>query len=248
MTFRLPVAVLMIPLALAACGKKQEETATPAAAHGPVAPVAPPAGQDWTEVVSATPDGGYRMGNPNAAVKLVEYASLTCPHCRDFTAEAGEPLRDKYIRTGQVSWEYRPFILNGLDVAAFLLARCQGPQPFFKLAEQAYADQVNWVTKFEQMPPAEQQRIQALDPSQQFKALAQAAGLDGFFRARGLASAKEDQCLSDTAAAEALVKIRDHATNDLDVQGTPTFFIDGKLRDSIHTWPELDTALGQAIG
>ena len=244
---RLSAAGLLLPLALLACSKKAPE-AGPAAPAGPVAATAPPAGQDWTEVVSQTSDGGTRMGNPDAPVKLVEYASLTCPHCRDFTAEAADPLRNNYIRTGKVSWEYRPFLLNGLDTAAFLLARCQGAGPFFKLAEQTYADQLNWVGKYTKLTPAEQTAIGGMDPTVQFKKMAEAAGLDGFYRARGLPQAKADQCLADVKSAEDLVRIRDHATNDLNVTGTPTFFINGTIQDQVYTWEALDKNLAKAIG
>ena len=82
----------------------------------------PPAARprrDWTRTVVATPEGGFRMGNPNAPVKLVEYGSLTCRHCADFApgrdAAAG---RHAMSASGKVSYEYRNFILNGLDVAA----------------------------------------------------------------------------------------------------------------------------------
>lgn len=241
-------AGLLLSLALAACSKKAADTPAAAGPDGPVAAVAPPAGKDWTEVTAATADGGMRMGNPDAPVKLVEYASLTCPHCRDFTAEAAEPLRNKYIRTGKVSWEYRPFLLNGLDTAAFLLARCQGPAPFFALAEQTYADQVNWVGKYMKMTPAEQSQLQAMDPDQQFKRMAAYSGLDAFYRARGLAQAKEDQCLGDVKAAEELVRIRDRATNELNVTGTPTFFINGVQQDQVFTWELLDKNLAKAVG
>ena len=68
------------------------------------------------------------MGNPDAPVKLVEYGSLTCPHCADFAA-AGDASRwsRNYVRSGRVSFEYRNFVLNGIDVAATLLARCAAP-------------------------------------------------------------------------------------------------------------------------
>ena len=72
------------------------------------------------------------MGNPDAPVKLVEYASLTCPHCaRISPTKATAALRDTYVRSGQVSWEFRHFLLNAPDLALSLLARCQPPAAFF---------------------------------------------------------------------------------------------------------------------
>ncbi|MFL6763858.1 MAG: thioredoxin domain-containing protein, partial [Sphingomicrobium sp.] len=65
---------------------------------------------DWTRAVAATPEGGFRMGNPAAPVKLVEYGSLACPHCRHFEATGYKPLIQNYVRTGRVSYEFRNFL------------------------------------------------------------------------------------------------------------------------------------------
>src|SRR5580765_657763 len=95
--------------------------------------------QDWTKTVTETADGGFKMGNPNAKIQLVEYGSLTCPHCRHFAETGVKPLIAKYVRTGKASYEYRSLILNGIDVAATLVARCGGPSHFFPMAAQLYA-------------------------------------------------------------------------------------------------------------
>src|SRR5918998_2689468 len=65
-----------------------------------VEPVKPPPGGDWAQVVSQTPAGGFVMGNPNARVKLIEFGSMTCPHCREFDEAGVQPLIDKYVKTG----------------------------------------------------------------------------------------------------------------------------------------------------
>lgn len=234
-------------LAVAGCDK--QDASSPADTKSAAAPAIPaPAGQNWTEQVTMTPQGGFLMGNPNAPVRLVEYASLTCPHCRDFTAQASDPLRDKYVKTGQVSWEFRNFVLNPLDVAATLLARCQGPGPYFKLAEQIYADQEQWMAKFNAAGEAELQRISALPQDQQFVALAKAAGLDQFFRARGLPEAKGMACLQDKAALDKIVALRDLGTNQDKVTGTPSFVINGKLQDGVYDWTGLEAKLREALG
>jgi len=243
-TIRLGMAALA--LATAACDKK--DAGAPAGDAKAVPAIPAPAGQDWAEQVIQTPQGGFMVGNPNAPVKLVEYASLTCPHCRDFTATAADPLRDKYVKTGQVSWEFRNFVLNPLDVAATLLARCQGPGPYFKLSEQVYADQENWVKKFNDAGEAELQRISALPEDQQFVALAKAAGLDQFFRVRGLPEAKANACLTDKAALQQIVALRDLGTNQDKVTGTPSFLINGELQENVFDWPTLEGKLKEKIG
>jgi protein-disulfide isomerase len=239
----------MVALALAAAGcDKKDAGSTPAGSAKAVPAIAAPNGGDWTEQVSATPQGGFLMGNPNAPVKLIEYASLTCPHCRDFTKNAADPLRDKYVKTGQVSWEFRNFVLNPLDVAATLLARCQGPGPFFKLSEQTYADQDAWVKKFNDAGEAELKRISALPEDQQFLALAKASGLDQFFRARGLPEAKINACLADKGALQRIVALRELGTNEDKVTGTPAFLLNGELQENVFDWPTLEGKLREKIG
>jgi protein-disulfide isomerase len=243
---RMGAAVLAL-LAVAGCDK-QEQTPAADTQTGAASAPALPAGQDWAEQVTMTPEGGFRMGNPQAPVRLVEYASLTCPHCRDFTAQAADPLREKYVKTGQVSWEFRSFVLNPLDVAATLLARCQGPAPFFKLAEQAYAEQDQWLGRFQATGEPELKRISALPQDQQFAALAQTAGLDQFFRARGLPEAKAQACLADKAGLDRIVALRDLGSSQDKVTGTPSFLINGKLQDGVYDWAGLEAKLREALG
>ena len=238
-------AVVGLALLAAACDKKAaDQTGAPAA---PIAAVPPPAGSEWTEVVSATPEGGFLMGNPDAPVKLVEYASLTCPHCAAFSEEAGTALRDEFIKSGKVSWEFRNFLLQPVDVAVSLLARCQGPGPFFKLVEQVFAEQANWGAKFQEIPKAEQERIQTLPDQQRIAAIAKAGQLDAFFRARGIPEARIDACLADQAATDELVKIRQKAV-EMGVDGTPSFFLNGARLDNVYDWAALEPKLRAATG
>jgi protein-disulfide isomerase len=77
-------------IAVAGCNSKQGDAATNTPLN--IEQVPPPQGGDWTQVVTQTPEGGMLMGNPNAKVKLVEYGSLTCPHCREFDETGVAPL------------------------------------------------------------------------------------------------------------------------------------------------------------
>jgi protein-disulfide isomerase len=240
------ISIAALALSLAACGKKDDTAAAPAATTTAEAPATPAAGgQNWAETVSATPEGGFRMGNPDAAVKFVEYASFTCPHCAAFEAEASEKLQ-AYVQKGTLSWEFRPFLLNAMDVAPSLLAGCQGAGPFFKLAEQVYADQQNWSMKYQALGQAEIQRIQALPETQQFSALAKAGGLDQFFAARGLPAAKAEACLTDKAAIDKLVALRGIGTDRDGVTGTPTFLINGTNAKDTYDWATLEPKLKAA--
>ena len=95
-------------LALAASGEVRANAAEPA-------DVAAPEGQRWSEVVRRTQAGGYLMGNPQAPVKVIEYASLTCNHCAHFAAEGEGPLKADYVDSGRVSFEFRNYTLELLE-------------------------------------------------------------------------------------------------------------------------------------
>jgi hypothetical protein len=131
--------------AIAGCNKTQDI----AACNPPIKleQVKPPAGSDWTQVVTATPAGGFLMGNPNAKVKLIEIGALTCPHCRAFDEKGVPALVDTYVKSGQVSWEFRSYLLHGLDVPANLVIRCNGAATFFPLMRAMYKDQISWIER-----------------------------------------------------------------------------------------------------
>lgn len=236
-------------LALAACDQgatNQNAPVPPGAAAAAVK--AAPAGTNYTEQFATSPEGGMVMGNPNARVKLIEYLSMTCPHCARFSQEASEPLR-RYVASGDVSYEVRNYIFNGLDISAALLARCNGPQSFFPISEQLFATQQEWAARGSQVDPAQ---LQNLPPTQQIVAFAEAAGLPAFVRMRGVPAEKASQCLTDQGAVQRLVAGTERASNELRVTATPTFFINGELADDPNgdgvVWSELEPQLRSAIG
>ncbi len=240
------IAVSALALLLAGCGSGSDLNAAANQTAAPLQQIAPPAGGDWTQMVSQTPEGGYRIGNPNAPVKLVEYASLTCPHCRSFSAEATEALRDTYVRSGQVSWEFRNFLLGAPDVALSLLARCQPDAAFFRTVEQIYAQQSEFIAAIDE---SEAQRIGALPPEQQIPPLARAMDLESFFARRGMPAARFNQCVGNQAAVRQLTDLTNQAAapGPNQVTGTPTFFINGERADA-DTWARLEPMLRGAIG
>ncbi len=242
---RIKTGLITAALLLALAGCKKGGDASDTGKTGEVASA--PAGSSWTDVVTLTPEGGYVMGNPDAPVKLVEYASLTCPHCKQFADEAATPLRETYVKSGRVSWEFRSFALNPIDVSATLLAMCQGPQAFFQLVEQVYAEQSSWIDPFQKLDPEAQNGIARLPQNQQFAALAKAGGLDGFFRVRGIPQAKADACLTDAAAIQRVVDVRERGIKADNVEGTPTFMINGTKAEVPPTWPSIEAELKKAL-
>jgi protein-disulfide isomerase len=240
------VAVSALALAIAGCGDKTADTNTTAGATADTS-VAAPAGTDWRQVTAATPEGGFRLGNPDAKVKLVEFASLTCPHCREFHEAGMATIRDKYVASGNVSYEFRNFVLNGPDYAASMLARCTGPEAFFGLLGAFFTDQVAWTEPFTKLTPADNQRLSALPEDQQIKALAELGQLDAYVRARGIPRAKFEQCLADKAALDQLAKLRTQATEEYKLTGTPGFIINGVTQEGVYSWADLEPKLKAAL-
>ena len=235
-------------LALAGCGGGNADNGSAMTNNAaPIPQIAAPNNGDWAEIATMTDRGSYLLGNPNAPVKLVEYASITCPHCGEFAETATTPLRDRYVRSGQVSWEYRPYMIFPTDPGIFLLLHCLGPQPFFRVAEQLYAEQSTWLARVQALPQEQLQQLDALPPAQKAAALVRAAGLDQFFRQRGLPEARMNTCLADTAALDQLQQISTRGNNEDGVTGTPTFIVNGeKMQTS--DWPDLEARLRAAIG
>lgn len=204
------------------------------------------AAQDWTRTVVQTPEGGFRMGNPNAPVKLVEYGSLTCDHCAAFAKTAMAALTRDYVRTGKVSFEFRNFVLNGIDASASLLARCGGTRNFFKITEAMFATQDQWVQKVNTMTDAEREQLKALPIGELLGRIADRGGLTQLGAQHGLPAAEGKKCLADETALARLDQIYG-AAEALGVAGTPTFFINGSRADA-HDWPTLETLIRKAAG
>jgi protein-disulfide isomerase len=234
-----------LALALVACGSKDDGAPTTPPTGGPVAPVAAPAGQMWSDVVSATPDGGMRMGNPNAPIKVVEYGALSCPHCARLANEGMETLVGKYVNSGRVNYEFRSFIIHGaIDVMLTQLARCADPSAFFPLVEQLYATQEQWLTQAENAGAAAQ-AASNLPPAQRMPAMADAYGLTDWFAARGVSKDQAHACLAKTDDAQKIAEQTQKWSTDQGINQTPTIFINGTKTD-IAAWAQLEPALQNA--
>ena len=247
MKVQISTAALALALLLGGCGGSEESNLSATAntsAPPQLEQIPAPNGGDWTQTVTQTPEGGYLMGNPDAPVKLVEYASLTCPHCAAFSAEATTPLRDTYVRSGRVSWEFRNFVLNAPDMAISIVARCQPPAAFFQTIEQLYAQQTEILGAVDE---SENQRLQGLAPDQLIPPLARAMDLDVFFARRGMPEARFNQCLGNPQGAQQLSDQTSRATTEQQVSGTPTFFINGE-RQEADRWSNLEPRLRAALG
>jgi protein-disulfide isomerase len=156
------------------------------------------------DLAVAPPDGDVVIGSDKAPVTIIEYASMTCPHCAHFEETTFPELKKRYIDTGKVRYMMREFPLDALAAAGFMLARCAGPDKYEAIIETLFAKQNDWVVQ------------QPLEP---LGAIAKQFGFtDDSFKA----------CLANQKVLDNITAVRDNAVNKLQVNSTPTFFINGK--------------------
>lgn len=237
----LSAALAPLALGLAACGSKED--AAPAGPTGePIARIAPPAGKSWAETVVITPEGGYRMGNPDAPIKIVEFASLTCSHCAEFAEAASAELRDNFVASGRVSYELRNFVRDAIDITATQLTQCGTPETFFALTDQVFAYQAGIFEKAQSASKEQQQAAFSLPPAQRGPALGELTGLTEYVTARGISKDQANACLADAAKAEKLAAQTQAAGEQYQIEGTPTFLVNGQKTD-YNTWDKLKADL-----
>jgi len=159
---------------------------------------------DKAELAKAGPDGDVALGSDKAPVTIIEYASMTCPHCAHFSTTTFPELQKRYIDAVKVRFIFREFPLDALAAAGFMLARCNGNDKFFPIVETLFAKQPEWLVK-EPIPP-----LQAI--AKQF----------------GYTEQSFNQCLANQKVLDAIQDVRDRAAEKLGVNSTPTFFINGK--------------------
>ena len=141
-----------------------------------------------------------------AGVPVIEYGSLTCPHCAAFSREVLPELKKDYIDTGKVRYIFREFSRNPLDVAAFVLARCVGDDKAFAAIELLFSTQDKWAFVDKPLEPL----IAAMRPT-------------------GLTHDQAMACLKDQAKVDAVAAVGKRAGDEIKMSGTPTFVIDGKV-------------------
>jgi protein-disulfide isomerase len=156
------------------------------------------------DLADAGPDGDIMIGSDKAPVTIIEYASMTCPHCAHFSETTFPELQKRYIDTGKVRFTLRAFPLDALAAAGFMLARCAGKDKYMPIVETLFAKQQDWIVK-EPLPPLK-------DIAKQF----------------GIGESKFNECLANQKLLDSIQAVRDHAAQKLGVNSTPTFFVNGK--------------------
>ena len=169
---------------------------------GPAKAATPEA--DLAELAKPGPDGDIVLGSDKAPVTVIEYASMTCPHCAHFATTTFPELQKRYIDTGKVRFIFREFPLDALAAAGFMLARCAGSDKFMPIVETLFAKQPEWMVQ-KPIPPL-------MEIAKQF----------------GFTQDSFDQCLANQKVLDSIQEVRDRAADKLGVNSTPTFFVNGK--------------------
>jgi protein-disulfide isomerase len=150
--------------------------------------------------------GDRSLGKDDAPVTIVEYASMTCPHCAHFHEATYPELKKRYIDSGKVRFIFREFPLDQLAAGAAMLARCADKSKFFPLIETLFQQQRKWAVE-RPLPPLLAIAKQAGFSEQSFNA-----------------------CLSDQKMLEAIQAEQKRAVDKFGVQSTPTIFVNGKMQ------------------
>jgi protein-disulfide isomerase len=235
------MATMVLGMAAAPLGAAPTKThpAKPAAPR----PVARP---KWVQTVVRTPEGGYRMGNPNARIALIEYGSRTCPHCALFDAQGVPALTSKYVANGQLSYEFRDFPVHGvIDMGPILLGQCVSPAQFFPMLNRMMAAQKQLMQRAE-IPAADQEKLRTMKPGPLIAWLANYYGYTSFVAQHGVPAARAKACLADPKALETLVKQIDTANAKYAIPSTPTFIVNGKVAPNVFDWATLEPILRAA--
>lgn len=174
-----------------------------------------------------TPDGldELSLGPADAKVTVVEYASMTCPHCAHFTNDVFEDFKKKYIDTGKVRYIFRDFPLDNLAAAVSMLARCAGKDKALPLIETFYNKQPDWA--FTNGSPVPK--------------------LFDIAKQAGFTQESFDKCLTDQKLLDAITAERARASDVFGVNATPTFFINGKRLQEAPTMEAFDKVIGPLL-
>ena len=178
---------------------------------------------NMAELVKPGPLGDHIQGNEKAPVTIVEYASLTCPHCAHFH-ETVYPVVKKYIESGKVRFIFREFPRDPVDIGAFMLARCAPADKYFAMVDVLFDQQKNWAfTK---------------DAAKQLLMIAKQAGFT---------EESFDKCLSDKDLATKLRDVGKRGYEEFKVDSTPTVFINGQVYKGEMTPEAMEKALAPMV-
>jgi protein-disulfide isomerase len=216
--------------------------ATMARAKPAAAEPARAAGSSWNATVNVTPLGSRVLGNPQAALKLVEYVSYTCPHCAHFEAASAAQLKLVFVAGGKGSIEVRHVLRDPVDLAIALITNCVEPRRFFLIHEAFMRAQDDWEPTLQKLGEGPQKRWYDGDKGSRMRAIAGDLHFYDVAARFGLSRPATDRCLSDRALMDRLANQTREATA-AGVEGTPSFALNGAMLAGTHDWTTLGPQL-----
>ena len=166
----------------------------------------------------------HPLGSETAPVTVIEYASPTCPHCATFHNTVYPAFKAEYVDTGKVKFIVRPFVRNIFDAVVFMLAEAAGPEQYHNIVEAYFRTHTQWTT-------AERPRDALLDIAKQL----------------GFTDATFDAALTNDELFTNLEQMRDQALNEFGLQGTPTFYVNGRQLTGDKTLEELAAVIDPLV-
>ena len=173
---------------------------------------------------AVSPLGDRAIGNEDAPVVMIEYASATCPHCAEFHEKLLPQIKTEYIDTGKVRFIFREFPLDQLALGAFMLARCVPEDKYFATIDLMFKRQRTWA--------------QTKNPADELFKITQMAGMD---------QAGFEVCVQRKDLAKAIVETSKKAAKDFAIKGTPAIFVNGQFVDAHEDMSAVKAALDKAI-
>jgi protein-disulfide isomerase len=174
------------------------------------------AGGKSVRAEALAPETDMILGNPDARVTVIEYASMTCPHCAKFHTDAMPAIKKAYLDTGKIKFVFREFPLDRAAFWGSILARCSGKDRFFGFIDLMFKRQNAWAA--------------GGDPMQ---ALIKLGSLGG------VGEAEFKACLADKKLGDGILKTRQTASKEFEINATPGFVINGKKAEGVHDYKTL---------
>jgi protein-disulfide isomerase len=179
--------------------------------------------RDLATLDQAPAFGERALGDENAPVTIIEYASATCPHCARFHIDTFPALKEEFIDTGKVRFVFREFPFDDLALAAFMLARCAPEERYFPIVDVLFEEQQSWTQ----------------DPRGELLKIARMAGFT---------EESFNQCLENEEIAKGILEVRTTGAEQYGVESTPTFFVNGTVIQGNQPIERFREAIAQAEG
>jgi len=166
------------------------------------------------------------LGNPDAPVTVIEYASFTCPHCADFHANQFKQLKANYIDSGKINFIHRDVYFDRFGLWASMVARCGGEDRYFGIIDMIYDQQKEWIGSGD-----------AVGIADRLRKIGKVAGLD---------ADQVDACLADQDKAKTLVAWFQQNSEEHDINSTPSLVINGEKYSNM-SYQELSTIIDEKL-